>query len=91
MRNKDLVVETLSLCFVYFIEIGIEMNVDVLVSCKLLSSLESGGQEDLLASLATDVLGLALLHGLHLGAVLDGLGVGQLSGADQKVEVLGLE
>ena len=58
---------------------------------KLLSPLKSGGEEDLLSSLGTEVLGLALLQGLHLGAVLDRLSVGQLSGADEEVEVLRLE
>ena len=57
----------------------------------LLSALQTSGEKDLLASLSTDVLGLALLQGLHLGSVLDSLSVGQLGRPDQKVEVLRLE
>lgn len=57
----------------------------------LLSPLQSSSEENLLRSLLTQVLGLALLQGLHLGPVLDGLRVGQLSRADQEVEVLRLE
>ena len=55
------------------------------------SSLQPRGEEHLEAGLAAAVLGLALLDGLHLGAVLDGLAVGKLGSPDKSVEVLRLE
>ena len=53
-------------------------------------SLEPEEEEDLCPGLGADVFVLALGHALGPGPVLDGLGVGQLGRAQQRLEVLGL-
>ena len=61
-----------------------------LSTCPRSRSLEPEEKEDLCSGLGADVFVLALGHALGPGPVLDGLGVGQLGRAQQRLEVLGL-